>query len=61
VDAFEQLVSEILWMSGFWVRTSVKVELTKEEKRLIGRKSDCHLYQSEYHPKSGTQFVHQSN
>jgi hypothetical protein len=39
VDAFEQLVSEILWMSGFWVRTSVKVELTKEEKRLIGRHS----------------------
>ncbi len=39
MDAFEQLVSEILWMSGFWVRTSVKVELTKEEKRLIGRHS----------------------
>jgi hypothetical protein len=39
VDAFEQLVNEILWMSGFWVRTSVKVELTKEEKRLIGRHS----------------------
>jgi hypothetical protein len=31
MDAFEQVVSEILWMSGFWVRTSVKVELTKEE------------------------------
>jgi hypothetical protein len=39
MDAFEQVVSEILWMSGFWVRTSVKVELTKEEKRLIGRHS----------------------
>jgi hypothetical protein len=39
VDAFEQVVSEILWLSGFWVRTSVKVELTKEEKRLIGRHS----------------------
>jgi hypothetical protein len=39
VDAFEQLVSEILWTSGFWVRTSVKVELTKEEKRLIGHHS----------------------
>jgi hypothetical protein len=36
VDAFEQLVSEILWMEGYWVRTSVKVELTKEEKRRIG-------------------------
>lgn len=36
MDAFEQLVSEILWLEGYWVRTSVKVELTKEEKRLIG-------------------------
>jgi hypothetical protein len=36
VDAFEQLVSEILWMDGYWVRTSVKVDLTKEEKRAIG-------------------------
>ncbi len=39
MDAFEQLVSEILWMEGYWVRTSVKVGLTKEEKRLIGRHS----------------------
>jgi hypothetical protein len=37
MDAFEQLVSEILWMDGYWVRTSVKVDLTKEEKRLVGR------------------------
>jgi hypothetical protein len=35
----EQLGSEILWMEGLWVRTSVKVEITKEEKRLIGRPS----------------------
>src|SRR5579863_3029955 len=39
LDAFEQLVSEILWMEGYWVRTSVKIELTKEEKRMIGRHS----------------------
>lgn len=39
MDAFEQLVSEILWMDGYWVRTSVKVELSKEEKVLIGRHS----------------------
>src|SRR5271157_4960896 len=39
MDAFEQLVSEILWIEGYWVRTSVKVELTKEEKRQIGRPS----------------------
>ncbi len=39
MDAFEQLVSEILWMEGYWVRTSVKVDLTKEEKRQLGRPS----------------------
>lgn len=39
MDAFEQLVSEILWMQGYWVRTSVKVELTKTEKRQIDRPS----------------------
>ncbi|MGY3449490.1 hypothetical protein [Bradyrhizobium sp. USDA 4353] len=36
MDSFEQVVSEILWQEGYWVRTSVKVELTKEEKREIG-------------------------
>lgn len=35
MDAFEQLVSEILWMQGYWVRTSMKVELTKEDKQKI--------------------------
>jgi hypothetical protein len=39
MDAFEQVVSEILWMDGYWVRTSVKVDLTKEEKVQIGRPS----------------------
>lgn len=39
MDAFEQLVSEILWMEGYWVRSSVRVELTKEEKRAINRHS----------------------
>jgi len=39
MNAFEQLVSEILWMEGYWVRTSVKVNLTKEEKVQIGRPS----------------------
>jgi hypothetical protein len=37
MDAFEQVVSDILWRQGYWVRTSVKVNLTKEEKRLIDR------------------------
>ena len=36
MDAFEHVVAEILWREGYWVRTSVKVELTKEEKRSIG-------------------------
>ena len=35
MDAFEQVVGEILWREGYWVRTSVKVELTKEDKRAI--------------------------
>jgi hypothetical protein len=39
MDAFEQLVSEILWMEGLWVRSSVKVDLTKKEKVRIGRPS----------------------
>jgi hypothetical protein len=37
LDAFEQIVSEILISQGYWVQTSFKVELTKAEKREIGR------------------------
>jgi DNA-binding transcriptional ArsR family regulator len=37
MDAFEQLVADLLWREGYWVTTSFKVELTKEEKRRIGR------------------------
>ena len=36
MDAFEQLVAEILWMEGYWVRTSVKVKLTRDERRRLG-------------------------
>jgi hypothetical protein len=36
MDSFEQVVAEILWREGYWVRTSMKVVLTKEEKREIG-------------------------
>lgn len=39
MDAFEQLVAEALFSQGYWVETSVKVILTKEEKEKIGRKS----------------------
>jgi hypothetical protein len=39
MDAFESVVAALLERKGYWTRTSVKVELTKEEKRLIGRPS----------------------
>jgi hypothetical protein len=39
MDAFESVVSQILWRDGYWVQSSVKVELTKEEKIAIGRPS----------------------
>ena len=39
MDAFEQLAADIFWSEGYWVRTSVKVELTREEKLRIGRHS----------------------
>jgi hypothetical protein len=39
MNAFEQVVSDILRMEGYWVRNSVKVEITKEEKRKIDRHS----------------------
>lgn len=39
MDAFESVVSEILWRDGYWVQTSFKVELTKDEKVAIDRPS----------------------
>ena len=39
MDAFEQLAADIFWNEGYWVRTSVKVELTREEKVRIGKHS----------------------
>ena len=39
MDSFEQVVATILDRAGYWVRTSVKVNLTREEKRAIGRPS----------------------
>jgi hypothetical protein len=39
MDAFEQLAADIFWNEGYWVRTSVKVELTREEKVKIGKNS----------------------
>ncbi len=39
MDAFESLVAALLVRRGYWVQTSVKVELTKDEKVAIGRHS----------------------
>lgn len=39
MDAFESVVATILEREGFWVRTSLKVELSKPEKCEIGRPS----------------------
>jgi hypothetical protein len=39
MDAFEQLAADIFWSEGYWVRTGVKVDLTREDKARIGRHS----------------------
>lgn len=39
MDAFESLIAMLLRKEGFWTSRNLKVELTKEEKRKIGRPS----------------------
>ena len=39
MDAFESLVATLLRRQGYWAETSFKVELSKAEKRRIGRPS----------------------
>lgn len=39
MDSFEQVVATILDRAGYWVRTSVKVNLTRDDKHAIGRPS----------------------
>ena len=39
VDHFESIVCDLLEASGYWVRRSFKVDLTKAEKRQVGRPS----------------------
>src|SRR5229473_544873 len=39
MDAFESLIATLLRRQGYWVQPSFKVDLTKEEKRTIGRPS----------------------
>jgi hypothetical protein len=39
MDSFESVVATILERDGYWVKSTFKVNLTKEEKRKIGRPS----------------------
>ena len=39
LDSFESIVKTIFESKGYWVKTGFKVELSKEEKRKIGRPS----------------------
>lgn len=39
MDSFESLIKTIFENKGYWVQTSFKVDLSKEEKRKIGRPS----------------------
>jgi hypothetical protein len=39
MDAFETVMGMLLRREGYWTASSVKVDLTKEEKRLIGKNS----------------------
>jgi hypothetical protein len=39
MDAFEEIVSELLWAEGYWVRGNVKVDLSARDKKAIGRPS----------------------
>lgn len=39
MDAFETIIKTVLEAKGYWVRPGYKVELTKDEKRRIGRPS----------------------
>jgi hypothetical protein len=39
MDAFESLVAKLLQQRGYWTWQSYKVEITKEEKRSLGKPS----------------------
>jgi hypothetical protein len=39
MDAFEEVIAELLWEEGYWVRTSFKVNLTKADRKLINNAS----------------------
>jgi hypothetical protein len=39
MDAFESVIAMLLRREGYWIHPSFKVELTKEEKRQVGKHS----------------------
>lgn len=39
MDSFEYIVAEMFYRRGYWVRTSVRVDLTEEDKKKIDRHS----------------------
>ena len=39
MEAFEQIVARVFDRDGYWIKQSYKVDVTKEEKRLIGTHS----------------------
>ena len=39
MDHFESIISTLLEAEGYWVRRSFKVNVTKEEKRKVGKPS----------------------
>lgn len=39
MDAFEQLVAELLRADGYWVHQGYKIDLSKEDKRALGNPS----------------------
>jgi len=39
MDAFEEIIGKLLDEENFWVKHSVKIDLTKEEKRMINKPS----------------------
>lgn len=47
MDAFERIVASVLDRQGFWTRTEVKVDLTKQEKRDIARALGGNLMSSD--------------
>jgi hypothetical protein len=39
MDAFEHVVGELFWAQGYWVRTGVKIDISKADKVTLGNPS----------------------